>query len=75
MRKLFVVLALVFVVAFGFGAVTPDTAEAIGGGGGGGSCYFTCDCAGQPLYCCPTQSGGVSCKPTTLFECPQIYEC
>lgn len=68
MRKLVFVLALVFVVAFGFGAATPDTAEA------GGGCYFTCSCSGEPLYCCETTSG-VSCKPTTLWECPQSYDC
>lgn len=74
MRKLFVVLALVFAVAFGFGLATPDAAEAIGGGGGG-SCYFTCDCAGQPLLCCPAPGGGVSCQPTDLWNCPQVYNC
>lgn len=73
MRKLLVVLALVFAVAFGFGLATPDTAEAIGGGGG--DCFFTCDCAGQALLCCPTSSGGVSCKPTSLWNCTQEYEC
>lgn len=62
--------ALVFAVAFGFGAATSDTAEAAGGGSGG--CFFTCTCSGQPLFCCPTQSGGVACKPTDLWNCPQV---
>jgi hypothetical protein len=72
MRKLLFVLALVFAVAFGFGTMAPDTAEAAGGSGG---CFFTCSCSGQPLVCCPNQTGGVSCKPTTLWNCPQVYNC
>ena len=69
MRKLVLVLAIVFAVAFGFGATAPDAAEA------GGDCFFTCSCAGEPLYCCPTSSGEVSCKPALGWECPQGYEC
>ena len=68
MRKLVFVLALVFTVAFGFGAATPDPAEAVG------PCYFTCSCSGQPLYCCEN-ADGVSCKPALGWECPQVYNC
>ena len=70
MRKLFVVLALVFAFAFGFGSVALDNAEAAGSG-----CFYTCDCAGRPLYCCPNQSGGVSCKASTVHQCTQVYNC
>lgn len=69
MRKTALVLAFVFAVAFGFGAVTADTAEAAG------DCFFTCSCAGEPLYCCTNSSGDVSCKPTDLWQCPQSYDC
>ena len=43
--------------------------------GGGSGCYYTCDCAGNPLRCCPTIGGGVSCKATNDIQCPQIYNC
>lgn len=73
MRKLVLSLALLFAVVLAVAAlVTP--VQAIGGGTGGG-CFFTCDCAGTPLRCCPNLSGGVSCKPTDLFACPQVYNC
>lgn len=68
MRKLLFVLAVVFAVAFGFGTMAPDTAEA-------GDCFFACSCSGQPLICCANDSGGVSCKPTTLWNCPQVHNC
>lgn len=69
MRNPFIVLSFVFAVTFGFGALTQKAS------GPGGSCYFTCSCSGQPLICCPTLSGGVSCKPTDQWNCPQVYEC
>ena len=72
MRKVVLCLALAFTLALALGTlVTP--VEAISGGGG--SCFFTCDCAGTPLRCCPNLSGGVSCKPTDLWACPQVYNC
>ena len=73
MRKLAVALVFVFALAFGFGAVSPDSAAAVGGGGG--DCYLTCSCAGEPLICCPTTGGGVSCKSSPFHECPQGYNC
>lgn len=69
MRKMALALVFVFALAFGFGAGAPDAATAAG------DCYLTCSCAGEPLVCCPNGSGGVSCKPTSLHECPQVYEC
>jgi hypothetical protein len=43
--------------------------------GGGSGCYYTCDCAGTPLRCCPNLSGGYSCKVTDVIQCPQVYNC
>lgn len=70
MPKRLIVAALIFVAAFAFGFATPDVAEAA-------DCYFTCDCAGNPLRCCINSSGGVSCKPDTsgVWQCPQVYNC
>lgn len=73
MRKiLIVVFAFVFMLGMvvGYG---PDAAVAKGGGGGSG-CYYTCDCAGNPLQCCPTP-WGVICAPTEDFQCTQGYNC
>lgn len=70
MRKLLVALSLVFALAFTVGAFAPGTAEA-----GAGNCYYTCSCDGTPLRCCETSTGGVACKPTIGFECPQVYDC
>lgn len=73
MRKVVLCFALVFALTLTVATlVTP--VEAVGGGGGGG-CFFTCDCAGTPLQCCPNLSGGYSCKPTDLWNCPQVYNC
>ena len=69
MRKPLAILAFVFAAAFGYGAFGPTAAEA-----GSGNCYFTCDCAGNGLYCCVNQSG-TSCKPAPEWNCPQVYEC
>lgn len=72
MRKVVLCLALVFALTLTFATlVTP--VEAAGGLGGG--CYFTCDCAGTPLKCCPNLSGGYSCKVTDEWACPQVYNC
>ncbi|HEX6202942.1 MAG TPA: hypothetical protein VF100_08065 [Thermoanaerobaculia bacterium] len=75
MRKLFAALALVFAFAFALGTFAPGTADAAGGGGLGGNCYYTCSCSGAPLYCCKTSTGSVSCKPTDVIQCPQVYNC
>lgn len=74
MRKLVVGIVFVFALAFGFGATAPDAATAAGGGIPSG-CSISCSCSGQPLICCPTSGGGVSCKPSTIHSCPQDYEC
>jgi hypothetical protein len=76
MRNRLFAVALVFAAAFGLGALAPAPAAAAGGGGLGG-CYYTCDCAGRPLRCCPNLSGGVSCKLDTsgVWNCPQVYNC
>lgn len=68
-RKL-VVAALIFAAAFAFGIAPTHTAQAAG------NCYFKCDCAGNPLYCCIV-NGNESCKPDTsgLWQCPQVYNC
>lgn len=69
MRKLLAaVLVFVAAFAFGIGIAAPQSAQA-------GNCYFTCDCAGNPLYCCVNDSGVESCKPTSFWQCPQVYEC
>lgn len=73
MRKLVVGLVFVFALAFGFGVTAPDAAVAAGGPGP--NCTLTCSCSGQPLVCCPTSGGGVSCSPSTFHECPQVYNC
>ena len=73
MRKsLGLVLGLVFSIGVlvGYG---PTDANAKGGGGGSG-CYYTCDCAGNPLRCCPTPFG-TFCLPTDDIGCPQVYNC
>lgn len=72
MRKMILGLALVFTLVLVLATIATPI-EAAGGGGGG--CFFTCDCAGNPLLCCPNLSGGVSCKPTSLWNCPQVYNC
>ncbi len=76
MRKLLILSLIVFVVAAAVGYSTPDV-MAKGGGGGGGipsNCYYTCTCAGQPLYCC-VWNGVEFCSPTSVFQCPQVYNC
>lgn len=73
MRKVVLCLALVFAVTLAFATIVTPV-EAVGGGGGGG-CFFTCDCAGTPLKCCPNLLGGYSCKPTDEWNCPQVYNC
>ena len=72
MRKTLTILALVFAFAFAFGAMTPSSADAAGGSGG--NCYYTCTCAGVPLYCC-VSNGKTSCKVTDVFQCTQGYNC
>lgn len=67
MRKYIMLVAALFVVAVGVGFVATPQADA-------GLCYYTCDCAGNPLYCCITP-WGTSCKPTDVWACPQIYRC
>lgn len=71
MRKVVLSLALVLSLVL----VLATIATPIEAAGGGGGCFFTCDCAGTPLRCCPNLSGGVSCKPTDLWNCPQVYNC
>jgi hypothetical protein len=73
MRK---TLCLVFGLVFALGVLVgygPTDAIAKGGGGGTG-CYYTCDCAGTPLRCCPT-AFGTFCSPTEDFACTQVYNC
>jgi len=69
MPKRLIVAALIFVAAFTLGFATPQVAEA-------GNCYYTCDCAGNPLRCCVV-NGVTSCKLDTsgIFQCPQVYTC
>jgi hypothetical protein len=69
MRNRLIVAALIFVAAFSFGLATPQDAEAA-------NCFYTCDCAGNPLRCC-TNNGVTTCKPDTsgIFQCPQVYNC
>lgn len=74
MRKtLCLVLGLVFSIGVlvGYG---PAEAIAKGGGGGGSGCYYMCDCAGNPLRCCPTPFG-TFCSPTEDIQCTQGYNC
>ncbi|HEX2251917.1 MAG TPA: hypothetical protein VHQ65_01455 [Thermoanaerobaculia bacterium] len=73
MRKRMLALAVVFGATFGLGFLAPAPAAAAGGG----SCYYTCDCAGRPIKCCPNLAGGVSCKldSTAPIQCPQVYNC
>lgn len=68
MRKYIALCVVVFIAAFGFGLTTAPQADA------GLLCYYTCDCAGTPLYCCVTP-WGTSCKPTSKWACPQVYNC
>lgn len=53
------------------GTVLDDAVPMAGGGG----CYYTCDCAGTPLKCCPSLGGGFACKVTSEWNCPQVYNC
>lgn len=66
MRKALIALALIFALAFGFGALSPAPVDA-------SPCYYTCSCTGAVLYCC-----GTACKPAvgpTPIQCPQIITC
>jgi hypothetical protein len=69
MRKILAVLALAFVLAFSFGALTTAPAEAAPG-----PCFYKCVCPGVPVFCCPNASGGISCKPAPNgpIQCPQV---
>lgn len=75
MRKAAMIFLVLFVGAFLVGMATSNVVAKGGGGGGGGGCFYSCDCAGNPIYCCPVP-GGVSCKRVLFgIECPQVYEC
>lgn len=71
MSRRMIAAVLIFAAAFAFGLATPQTADAAFG-----NCYFKCDCAGNPLYCC-VNNGVESCKPDTsgIWQCPQVYNC
>ncbi|MEW6051201.1 MAG: hypothetical protein AB1644_09105 [Candidatus Zixiibacteriota bacterium] len=66
MKKAFVALAVIFAMAFVIGSTAPTASAA--------SCYYTCSCSGTPLYCC-VANGVTTCKFTSKFQCPQIYNC
>lgn len=70
MRRALIALAVVFAVAFGFGALTTAPAEA---GGGSPNCFYKCVCPGVPVFCCVTASG-TSCKSVSNapIQCPQV---
>jgi hypothetical protein len=62
MRK--VAVALVIAIAFGFGLVALQSAEAA-------FCTYRCICS-VPYKCC-----GTACKPDPNgpLQCPQVYNC
>ena len=72
MRK--VVCTLVMLLAVAAALTIVPVADAAGGGSGSG-CTYRCDCAGNPLKCCPTTGGGTFCFPTDEIGCPQVYNC
>lgn len=65
MRKFITGLAVVFVAAFAIGASLPKADAA--------ACRNRCVC-GTPMKCC-TNNGVETCKPTTGFQCPQVFPC
>ncbi|RPH57899.1 hypothetical protein EHM82_00215 [bacterium] len=71
MRK--VICTLVMLLAVAAAMTMVPVADAASGGGTG--CTYKCDCAGNPLKCCPTLSGGTKCSPTDEFAGPQVYNC
>ena len=74
MRKAAIIFVVLFVGAFLIG-MTTSSVMAAKPGGGDGDCFYSCDCAGNPIYCCPVP-GGVSCKQVLFgIECPQVYDC
>lgn len=69
MRKYLIAALTVFAVAFAFALITAEQPQAA-------NCWWTCDCAGNPIYCC--KSGNT----TTCYlgknppiACTQGYNC
>ncbi|HYO15890.1 MAG TPA: hypothetical protein VE685_22045 [Thermoanaerobaculia bacterium] len=73
MRK--VICTVVMLLAVAAALTMVPVVDAASGGGSSSGCTYKCDCAGNPLKCCPTLSGGTKCLPTDEIGCPQVYNC
>ncbi|HEX2897726.1 MAG TPA: hypothetical protein VHP63_06730 [candidate division Zixibacteria bacterium] len=73
MRKYLVAALTIFALALAIGMITAEQPQAAGPSP---NCWWTCDCAGNPIYCC--RSGNT----TTCYigknapiACTQGYNC
>jgi len=69
MLKILVAALTVFALAFAIGLITAEQPQAA-------TCWYTCDCAGTPIYCCKI-GNSVSCKvvKNSPIQCTQGYNC